>query len=150
MNIVHVHEIFSECFKPKFFFLFFHWSWQVRNIFYYFLWFIINHRLKNKKFITEQSILCKERLEYLNNKDDVGFFKAFNTDYPEEVNIVFILFQLKKLILGDYYEKMRIIEIIRSIVKKEKLDPIYKNEFSTTDPKILSNINEENKRYIVT
>jgi len=45
---------------------------------------------------------------------------------------------------------MRIIEIIRSIVKKEKLDPIYKNEFSTTDPKILSNINDENKRYIVT
>jgi hypothetical protein len=97
MNIVHVHEIFSECFKPKFFSLFFHWSWQVRNILYYFIWFVINHRLKNKKFITEQSILCKERLEYLSNKDDVGFFKAFNTDYPEEVKIYFILLKIKIL-----------------------------------------------------
>ena len=31
--------------------------------------------------------------------------------------------------MKDYYEKMRIIEFIRSIIKKEKLDPTNKIEF---------------------
>ena len=44
---------------------------------------------------------------------------------------------------------MRIIEIIRSIVKKEKLDPNYKSDFNTTDQKILANINNEIKHNIV-
>lgn len=44
---------------------------------------------------------------------------------------------------------MRIIEIIRSIVKKEKLNPTFKNEFHSNDAKILSNISDDIKSNIV-
>jgi hypothetical protein len=85
MTIVHVHEVFSEIFKKYFWSLFFHWSWQVRNIFYQLLWFTINHRLKNKNFVTERTKFLKERLEYLNKNDDAGFIKSFNNDYLDQV-----------------------------------------------------------------
>ncbi len=44
---------------------------------------------------------------------------------------------------------MRIIEIIRAIVRREKLDPTFKNSFITNDPKILSNISSELQKYVV-
>lgn len=92
MNIIHVHETFQDIFKTKFFKLFFHWSWQVRNIFYYLLIFIVNHRIKNKTFTSERNKLSKERLEKLNQKDENGFYQAFTNDYPEQVRDYFVIY----------------------------------------------------------
>jgi hypothetical protein len=44
---------------------------------------------------------------------------------------------------------MRIIEIIRGIVRREKLDPTFKNSFITNDPKIQLNITPELVKYVV-
>jgi hypothetical protein len=46
MSIDHFTEIVQNIYDKLFFKLFFHWSWQVRNIFYYFLLYIVNYRVK--------------------------------------------------------------------------------------------------------
>lgn len=92
ISIIHLHEIFQDIFKNRFFYLFFNWSWQVRNIFYHLLWFSIGFKLKNKSFVSDKSKLGKERLERLNKKDDVGFYKAFNNDYPDQVILLLYFF----------------------------------------------------------
>ena len=48
MSINHLGEICQSVFITKFYNLFFHWSWQVRNLFYYFVLYIIGFRLKTK------------------------------------------------------------------------------------------------------
>jgi hypothetical protein len=47
MILDHLHEFVEEIYKTRFFKLFFHWSWQVRNLFYFFVLFFLNHRIKN-------------------------------------------------------------------------------------------------------
>lgn len=47
MIIDHTHEFVQDLYKTKFFKLFFHWSWQVRNMFYYFILFFLNHRIEH-------------------------------------------------------------------------------------------------------
>ena len=47
MIIDHLHEFVSDIYKNKFYDLFFHWSWQVRNMFYYYILFFLNHKMKN-------------------------------------------------------------------------------------------------------
>lgn len=140
MNIIHVAETMQEIFKNKFFKLFFHWSWQVRNVFYYLLWFVINHKIKNKSFSNERTKLSKERLDKLNCKDEVGFLNIIKYDYPED---------LKSKILKDYYEKMRTVELFRSKVKKEKLDPTFNSEFITENANLNNAIDEEYRKNIV-
>lgn len=56
---------------------------------------------------------------------------------------------MKSSVLKDYYEKMRIVELIRTIVKKEKLDPNIKTNFETKDPNITKHLNEEIKKFVV-
>jgi hypothetical protein len=51
--------------------------------------------------------------------------------------------------MKDYYGKMRIIELIRAIVKKEKLDPTYKSDFHTLDESINKEIKENMQKFIV-
>ena len=46
MSIDHVEEFMTDIYRTKFFRLFFHWSYQVRNIFYYLILYIIGYRIK--------------------------------------------------------------------------------------------------------
>jgi len=39
MVIDHLHEFVFDIYKDRFFKLFFHWSWHIRNMFYYFVLF---------------------------------------------------------------------------------------------------------------
>ena len=50
MNFDHIAEVFIKTVEVRFFNLFFHWSWQVRNMFYFLILFIINCRLRNFNF----------------------------------------------------------------------------------------------------
>ena len=43
MSINHLGEICQSVFITKFYNLFFHWSWQVRNLFYYFVLYILTY-----------------------------------------------------------------------------------------------------------
>jgi hypothetical protein len=55
MYVEHLVETVQNIFDNYFYKLFFHWSWQVRNIFYYFLIYIINYRIKKITQIKVQS-----------------------------------------------------------------------------------------------
>ena len=60
MNIEHVSEVYTSISENKFYATFFHWSWQVRNIFYYFLLYTINFRLRNMNFLnTKENVNTK-------------------------------------------------------------------------------------------
>lgn len=48
-----------------------------------------------------------------------------------------------------YYEKMRIVEMFKSAIKKEKMDPTYQVDFQTDDENLKKYIPEEQKKYII-
>jgi len=81
MIIDHLHDFVNDIYRNKFFVLFFHWSWQVRNMFYYFVLFFLNHRVRNL-------ILPKAKINRRSSSND-------NTkkhgDYSENVNKFLIL-----------------------------------------------------------
>lgn len=56
---------------------------------------------------------------------------------------------MKSSILNMYYEKMRIVEMFKSAVKKEKMDPTYQVDFQTDDENLKKYIPEEQKKYII-
>jgi len=74
MILDHIHEFVLDIYKTKFFKLFFHWSWQIRNMFYYFVLFFLNHRI-NYMFIPKSKInrrpskidIAKKQNEYAEN-----------------------------------------------------------------------------------
>jgi hypothetical protein len=47
MIFEHIYEFYTGIYRKKFFHLFFHWSWQIRNMVYYLSLFIINHKIRN-------------------------------------------------------------------------------------------------------
>ena len=47
MSVFHIGEIMQNIFFGKFFNLFFHWSYEVRDKFFYFILFIVGFRLKD-------------------------------------------------------------------------------------------------------
>lgn len=79
MMMEHFHEFVLDIYRTKFYRLFFHWSWQIRNMFYYFTLFILNHRIKNL-------IMPKKRSKRRSSNADLN-----NDDYYEIVKILYIL-----------------------------------------------------------
>jgi hypothetical protein len=136
MNLDSFSKLMKLLLSEYFFKLFFHWSYQVRNIFYYFLLFIINHKLRtnhNNEFGIDGSLDNHYRrksmlLEKLSKNDGNEFMSAVKKDY---------LLQLKNLILNTYYSKLRIIMLIISQIKKlcKKFNSNYSN----------NNLNEQNE-----
>ena len=119
MNLDRLSKFSKYIFNEKFFDIFFHWSYQVRNFFFYFLHFTIGHKLKNNidncfGIDGDDAISGMRKqilLEKIIEKDNRGFSLAVKEDY---------LKQIKTMILNDYYEKMRIIVLIESQVEKFK------------------------------
>ena len=63
LSAKHVNKVITHILLPYFFSLFFHWSYQIRDLFYYFLAFIINHKIKNlikPHKIKENNIIIRE------------------------------------------------------------------------------------------
>lgn len=106
MSTSHLGEIFQSIFLSKFYSLFFHWSWQVRNIFYYFILYIIGFRIEN--------IIPFKGME------DLKLIK--NTNQPKEYTG-----QVQES-FGDLLEqKMGLIIEMKNIVMKEHSDPSFNN-----------------------
>jgi len=139
MSIENVHETVLYLFDFFFFKLFFHWSWHVRNMYYHFLLFTIHFRFKNKNFNEDKKQFSRQRLEKLKERDEKGIVNTLNTNYPE---------QLKAKILARYYEQMMVIEKIRGIIRKEKLNQD-KDIFNTAEPNVTKHIINEVKPYIL-
>ena len=80
MSFEHVAEVFLKIFDIKFFEMFFHWSWQVRNMFYFFILFVINNRIRNLNFIdVKQELSGKGIRRNMYDKKEIA-------NYPETVN----------------------------------------------------------------
>jgi hypothetical protein len=80
MSFEHVAEVFLKIFENKFFEMFFHWSWQVRNMFYFVILFVINYRIRNLNFNdVKQELSGKGIRRNINDKKEVA-------NYPETVN----------------------------------------------------------------
>jgi len=128
MPIDHVHIVVTRLFFDKIFFhLFFHWSWQVRNMLYYFLLFTMGHQIKNRTFQGDRVSVANGRMELLKNKDSSLLKILGTTNYPEK---------LKSEILSSYYDKARIIQKIKRATIDKNCDPTYRIEFETDIPEI--------------
>ncbi len=56
---------------------------------------------------------------------------------------------MKSSILNMYYEKMRIVEMFKSAMRKESLDPTYNVEFKTEDENLKKYVPEDLKKYVI-
>ena len=118
-----------------FFKLFFHWSFQIREIFYFFIIFILRFKLKEK---------LKSKLEK----------KEINTETQNTENNLYFEFFLKQtktikkdeyfFLLDEFNENMEIIERLQKIIKKEKYGEAYMdNVIKINDIQILNKIPKE-------
>ena len=82
MIIDHFHEFVQDIFKNRFYKLFFHWSWQVRNMFYYFILYILSHKLKNVNFSKTKEQKDRILSESTNNNEK---------EYSDNVKINFYI-----------------------------------------------------------
>ena len=156
LSIKHVNKVITRIIIPNFFILFFHWSFQIREIFYHFLIYIINFKIKNlikphkNKEKIEKSpnifgFINMEIFRFRNTDEDC---KEEENDKDKEKDINNNKINSEKnyfYFFGDLLnEKMKIIEDIIKIVDKEKYDITYnniiiKNKFGD----IIKNIEEE-------
>ena len=76
LSTKHVNKIITHILLPNFFILFFHWSFQIREIFYYFLVYIINHKIK--RLIKPHKI--KESNNIINENENINKNNENNDD----------------------------------------------------------------------
>ena len=129
MNTFHLGEILQTIFFNKFYNLFFHWSYEVRDKFYYFILYIIGYRIKDSKPFKEL--------------EDIKYIKNTTTNEISGVNL--------HKNLGDILEnKFKVIKELNTIVNEQKYDTTFNN---IIDPikyeKILKNIPIEVHKNIV-
>ncbi len=106
MSVFHLGEILQTIFFSKFYNLFFHWSFEVRDKFYYFILYIIGHRIKDSVPFRDL-----EDLKYI-KKTTSNESLGFNSHKS----------------LGDILEtKFRIIKELQTIVRVQKYDSDFNN-----------------------
>jgi hypothetical protein len=81
MSFEHVAEVFLKLFELRFYEMFFHWSWQVRNMFYFLILFIINFRIRNLNFKNPSVELTGKGIRRGSISENMEV-----TNYPENVN----------------------------------------------------------------
>ena len=152
LSYSHVKEIISSILISLFFKLFFHWSFQVREIFYYFNIFILGFKIKKQikrekieniedKIINNEIITHSKIKNTINRKISFNIFGNINKE----------LIQRKDRNLNEYFyvenyleENMDIINRLRKIIEKEKFDLMYMDNIGQIkDEKILEKIPEE-------
>ena len=130
INFHHMNDIIKYIISI-FFKLFFHWSFQIREIFYFFIVFILGYKLKPK---------FKSKKE--KNLNNINKIIKIQMTLSEE-------FLRKKIkpkeeffyLLDEYEENLEIIERIQKIIKKEKYEEFYMdNVIKINDEKILEKI----------
>ena len=132
----HLVNLINTIFLPHFFNLFFHWSYQIREIFYYLLLYIFEYRIKNRMAKT----IIYRRPSLLRNKLN-----------QNEINPIFSQSGTSNTSFGDLFEQnLNIIKGIENIIYTEELEPFYnekidENQFSNA----LKGIPEECRGNIV-
>jgi hypothetical protein len=146
---IHIKDIITSILTTFFFNLFFHWSFQVREIFYYFLIFILGYKIKKqikrKKIenddINNQIITHHHIKANFTKKMRFNLFASMDEEYiknkSKNINEFFYV--------EDYLtENMEIINKLQKIVEKEKFDLTYMDKMEQIrDKDILDKIPEE-------
>ena len=134
INFYHVNDIIKYIISI-FFKLFFHWSFQIREIFYFFIIFIIQFKLKEKfKSKKEKKEINTNIQNYENNMYFEFFVKQTKTIKKDEY------FYL----LDELNENTEVIEKLQKIIKKEKYEEAYMdNLIKINDIQILNKIPKE-------
>ena len=129
MSVFHLGEILQSIFLTKFYNLFFHWSYEVRDKFYYFILFIIGFRIKD-------SVPFRDL-------EDVKYIKKISAKEITGVNM--------HKNLGDILEtKFKIIKELQNIIKLQKYDTNFHNVIDPTKfGKVLKEIPAEVHKNIV-
>jgi len=129
MSVFHLGEILQSIFFTKFYNFFFHWSYEVRDKFYYFILFIIGFRIKD-------SVPFRDL-------EDVKYIKKISTKEVTGVNM--------HKTLGDILEtKFKLIKELQNIIKLQKYDTNFNNVIDPTKyGKVLKEIPAEVHKNIV-
>ena len=162
LSIKHVNKIITHILMNYFFKIFFHWSFQIREIFYYFLIFIINHKIKHliKPSKEKKNNIVKNTIIF--DFFNIGFnFNEENKNAREKEAELNTADNKKFYFFGDLLkERMEIVEELKKIIKKEKYDLILNDKFNEIKykniiekipveyhPNIIIGINHYNKVY---
>ena len=142
LSAKHVNKIITFILRSYFFQFFFHWSFQIREMFYFFLVYIINYKIKKliKPYKQKKNVDIGASIPSHFRPGIFGFKNS------SEINEQQIFAENNKFYyFGDLLkEKMKIIEEILNIVDKEKYDLSYKNIFDKNKYKnIIKEIPEE-------
>ena len=106
MPVSHIGELCQNIYFSKFYYYFFHWSFEIRDKFYYFILYIIGHRLKDSR--PYQDI------------EDLKFIKNLKTTEYIGVNI--------HKSFGDILDlKFSLIKELQNIITIEHSDPTFNN-----------------------
>ena len=100
MPMEHIGQICQSIFISKFSDLFFHWSYEVRDKFYFFILYIIGFRIKNKSPFQDM--------------EDLTLVSNHNSNIESS--------HLKKTFGFILLKKLKIIEEINEVIKKENFD----------------------------
>ena len=128
MDKNYLYEFIFSLLTKDFFRLFFHWSWQVRDLFYRLIIYTLNLRILKEDDIAFSSIRTKERR---NSKNVTG-----------KINVTAVSNEKTKLI-DVYEERMKEIEDIK--VKTHDLNA----DFDTLDEELNSQITQEMMKYVL-
>ena len=129
MKLFHIGEIMQNVFFGNFFELFFHWSFEVRDKFYFFILYIIGYRLKD-------IIPFKDR-------EDLKYFKKTSNNEITGNNL--------HKSLGDILDnKLKTIKELQNIILVQNYDMNYNNIINPKKySKILQKIPEDVQKNIV-
>ena len=151
----HINDIITSLLTSLFFKLFFHWSFQVREIFYYFIIFILGYKIKkqikpkkedndddnndnndNNAIITHRTIKASFR-----KKISFNIFANMEHEFNQNrINSLDNFFYVENYL----FEDMEIIKELQIIIQKEKVLSINMDNIEKIkDEKILNKIPQE-------
>jgi hypothetical protein len=108
MPMEHIGQICKSVFISKFYDLFFHWSYEVRDKFYFFILYIIGFRLRSKSPFQDMEDLAL-----------ISGTKSLSENY-----------HLKKSFGDILLRNLTVIEEIQNIVKNENFDLDFNNKIN--------------------
>ena len=138
LNYNHINEVIKSILTSLFFKLFFHWSFQVREIFYYFIIFILGFKIKKQiKSLNDEKVdnnIIQDINKSFNNKCTIRIFEDINDESSQRSMILKKeIFYVEKILKED----MDIIIELQKIVEKEKYDLIHKDNIEQIKDKSL-------------
>ena len=118
----HLINIVNIIFIPNFFNFFFHWSFQIREVFYYILLYIFEYRLKDR-IAKVSNFKTHHHLNRVQTQNDASQF--FSNSGTKQTNF------------GDLFDPyIKVIKNIENIIYTEELEPVFKDHI---DDKQFSN-----------